>query len=383
MHGLVLAENRRQEDAAERAALEVWRTGDHELALRMLAEGGRIHPAETAEEARSQILMAWDELRLRQWADPQDLIAHLVVLAARNSDVDALNLGAQAMRREAGELGDEHTYAVPGGDTLTLAVGDVVRVRENDYRSRRGQGPDMLNGYRAVITAMDDRHRVEITWRVKDAKAPGGHRTESGWVSPQKVAGGALSLGYAMTIAASQGLTCHTSLMYGHGANAFATYPGITRARRQNHLWLPLAVLEDEQTRARLGESRSERERLERAIDAFARFLGQSRPDRMVSDLLREPPAPAPLPRQRDLSAEEARAESEHKLRQTRMAQAGRAKSVSLSHRRAQDEAQLQEQARRSEEKAKQLLARIQAGAEERAVPSWTKRIYGTVSPRS
>ncbi|MFJ2568223.1 MobF family relaxase [Streptomyces sp. NPDC087568] len=382
VHGLTLTENRRQEDAAERAALDVWRTGDHELALRMLAEGGRVHPAETAEEARSQILMAWDELRLQEWADPHDLIANMVVLAARNGDVDALNLGAQAIRREAGELGAEHTYALPGGDTLTLAVGDVVRVRENDYRSRRGEGPDMLNGYRAVITAMDDNHRVEITWRVKDAKAPGGYRTESGWVTPQKVTGGALSLGYAMTIAASQGLTCNTSLMYGHGANAFATYPGITRARRQNYLWLPLAVLEDERTRARLGASRTEKERLERAIDAFARFLGQSRPDGMVSDLLQEPPAPAPLPRQRDLSAEEARAESERRLRQTRMAQAGRAKSVTLSHRQAQDAAQREEQARRNEEKAKQLLARIQAGAEERAVPSWTKRIYGRVSPQ-
>ncbi|MGW3683028.1 hypothetical protein [Streptomyces prasinus] len=121
---------------------------------------------------------------------------------------------------------------------------------------------------------------------------------------------------------------------------------------------------------------------MERAIDAFARFLGQSRPDGMVFDLLREPSAPAPLPRQRDLSAEEARAESECRLRQTRMAQAGRAKSVSLSHRRAQDEAQREERARRAEEQAKQLLARIQAGAEERAVPSWTKRIYGAASPQ-
>ncbi|MGX1841164.1 MobF family relaxase [Streptomyces diastaticus] len=382
VHGLTLTENRRQEDAAERAALDVWRTGNHELALRMLAEGGRVHPAETADEARSQILMAWDELRLQEWADPYDLIANMVVLAARNSDVDALNLGAQAIRREAGELGDEHSYALPGGDTLTLAVGDVVRVRENDYRSRRGEGPDMLNGYRAVITGLDDRHRVEITWRVKDTKAPGGYREESGWVSPQKVTGGALSLGYAMTIAASQGLTCNTSLMYGHGANAFATYPGITRARRQNHLWLPLAVLEDERTRARLGEARTEKERLERAIDAFARFLGQSRPDSMVSDLLREPPAAAPLPRQRDLSAEEARAESERRLRQASLAKAARAKSVSLSPRRAQDEAQLQEQARLAEEKAKQLLARLKAGAEERAVPSWRTRIYGTLSPQ-
>ncbi|AZK98780.1 MULTISPECIES: MobF family relaxase [Streptomyces] len=380
VHGLTLTENRRQEDAAERAALEVWRTGDHEQALRMLADGGRVHAAETADDARSQILMAWDELRVERWPDPQDLIRHLVVLAARNSDVDALNLGAQQIRRLAGELGPEHTYALPGGDTLTLAVGDVVRVRENDYRSRRGEGPDLLNGYRAVVTAMDEAHRVEITWQVKDAKMPGGYRAESAWVSAEKVSGGAMSLGYAMTIAASQGLTCNTSLLYGHGANAFATYPGITRARRENHIWLPLAVIEDEQTQARLGAARSERERLERAVDAFAAFLGQSRPDEMVSDLLTEPPAPAPLPVQRDLAAEEARAESERRVDRARMVRAARSKSVSLSARQGHDEARRQEEAARAEEKAKELLARIRAGADERAVPSWSSRMYGDLS---
>jgi len=91
--------------------------------------------------------------------------------------------------------------------------------------------------------------------------------------------------------------------------------PGVTRARLENHIWLPLDVVESEQTQARLGAARSERERLERAIDASARFLGQSRPDGMVSDLLYEPPEPAPLPLERDRDAEEARAESEHRLR--------------------------------------------------------------------
>ncbi|TJZ41213.1 hypothetical protein FCH28_37655 [Streptomyces piniterrae] len=379
VHGLTLTENRRQEDAAERAALNVWRTGDHELALQMLAAGGRVHAAETADEARSQILTAWDELRQQQWADPHDLIANMVVLAAKNSDVDALNLGAQQIRRVRGELGDEHTYALPGGDTLTLAVGDVVRVRENDYRSRRGEGPDMLNGYRAVITAMDENHRVEITWRVKDAKAKDGVRYESGWVKPEKIASGALSLGYAMTVAASQGLTCNTSLMYGHGANAFATYPGITRARKQNHIWLPLAVLEDEQTRIRLGEARSEKERLERAIDAFARFLGQSRPDGMVSDLLHEPPAPAQLPQQRDLAAEEARAEAERRLQQTRMARAANAKSTTIrrpsQRKQAQDEAH-QEEPRLTDEHRKKLRLM----KEEREVEPWTSRPFGNLT---
>ncbi|MFI1897670.1 hypothetical protein ACH41D_35410 [Streptomyces globisporus] len=53
-------------------------------------------------------------------------------------------------------------------------------------------------------------------------------------------------------------------------------------------------MVESEETRARLGAARTEKERLERAVDAYARFLGQSRPDSMVSDPFHEPPAPAP-----------------------------------------------------------------------------------------
>ncbi|MFJ2093870.1 AAA family ATPase [Streptomyces sp. NPDC087901] len=124
--GLALRENRRQEDAAERHALEVWRTGDQ--ALHLLADRGRVHPAESADEVRSLILTAWDELRRDGWRDTYDPLDELVVLAARNGDVDALNAGAQQIRRAAGELGTEYTYALPGGDRLTLATGDTVRV---------------------------------------------------------------------------------------------------------------------------------------------------------------------------------------------------------------------------------------------------------------
>ncbi|MFB7942338.1 hypothetical protein [Streptomyces sp. NPDC056049] len=48
-------------------------------------------------------------------------------------------------------------------------------------------------------------------------------------MTPDDIASGTLFLGYAMTVAASQGMTCDTSLLYGHGANAFSTYPGLTR----------------------------------------------------------------------------------------------------------------------------------------------------------
>ncbi|MBT2404793.1 MULTISPECIES: hypothetical protein [unclassified Streptomyces] len=50
------------------------------------------------------MLMAWDKLR-GQWPDELDLLGNLTVLAARNTDVDLLNAGAQEIRRAGGGLG--------------------------------------------------------------------------------------------------------------------------------------------------------------------------------------------------------------------------------------------------------------------------------------
>jgi hypothetical protein len=234
-------------------------------------------------------------------------------------------------------------------------------------------------------------------------------------VSADQVALGALSLGYAMTVAASQGLTTQVSLLYGHGANAFAVYPGITRGRQENHLWLPLAVVESEDTRARLGAARSERERLQRAVTAFAQYLGQDRGDRMVSDLLREPPQPAVLPVQAvparetapeppppaheppqrpvlpspaDPAQREATAAQEAVRRR---AAAARATSPLRSRRPAQPDGtpvpgsaeppqQQQEEAGELTEQQRRQLAGFERSREQRAVPSWSDqgaRPYG------
>ncbi|SEE58660.1 conjugative relaxase domain-containing protein, TrwC/TraI family [Streptomyces misionensis] len=389
--GLTLIENRRQRNDAERAALEVWRTGDHEQALRILADTGRVHATESAIEAHGQILTTWDEVRGR-WTDPHDLIDSLTVLAAKNTDVDLLNLGAQQIRRQRGELGAEHRYALSGGADINFAVGDLVRVRQNDYRSRRGEGPDVLNGYRAVVTAIDEDHRVEITWRDKKT-----NDTVSAWFDPQAISSGALSLGYAMTVAASQGLTSEVSLLYGHGANAFAVYPGITRGRAENHLWLPLQVVEDDETQARLGAARTETERLQRAVTAFARFLGQDRGDSMVSDLLREPPTPAVrLPEQASVREHErARGESEAALRRAHAATAvspGRARQAQEEAQRVAAEAQADtaaaddvavqvqpatEDDARERAANEKRLAEIQRRREMASVQSWKTRPYG------
>ncbi len=406
--GLTLDENRRQRDDAERAALDIWRTGDHRKALEMLAAADRVHPAATADDARSQMLMAWDELRA-QWPGELDLLDNLAVLAARNDDVDLLNAGAQEIRRQNGELGDTmHTYALPGGRTLVLAENDIVRVRVNDYRSRRDPDqPDVLNGYRAKVTAITDDHRVQITWRAKDPTAPSGTKEVSAWMAPEDIGGGALSLGYAMTVAASQGMTCHTSLLYGHGCNAFATYPGITRGKEANHLWLPLDVVEDERTQRELGAARTETELLQRSIFAFADYLGQSKPDGMISDELRAAPEPVTLPRQTErLTADEAHqaALRSASAARDRTVRAARAKSPSMERQMWEDAARRAERAAAEQEhdvelpaydtgetgtdgpqmseEGKALLEAIKRAQALRAIPSAPKRAYGDLSDK-
>lgn len=115
-----------------------------------------------------------------------------------------------------------------------------------------------------------------------------------------------------------------------------SVFSGLGRA--ENHLWLPLQVVEDDETQARLGDARTETERLQRAVTAFAKFLGQDRGDYMVSDLLREPPAPAVhVPEQAAVREHElAREASEDALRR---AHAATAVSPGLA-RQAQEEAQ-------------------------------------------
>ncbi|MBM9506741.1 MobF family relaxase [Actinacidiphila acididurans] len=293
--GVQLTENRRQTDAVERAALQTWRDGARRTALAALAEHGRIHAVRTADQAYEAMLATWWELRDQAGPDAHDQVEGLVVLAARNEDVDLLNRGARALRQQAGELTGGRAFALAGGERLHLAVGDLVRARKNDYRGRRGTGEvDVLNGYRGVVVGVGPEG-ARVQWR---REVEGGTVVEDAVLTTDQIAAGALSHGYAMTIAAAQGLTADHALVYGVGADAYSLYPAISRARQDTHLWLPADVVEDQATRIRLGEARTETELLHRAVAAYAASLEDDQPDGMVGDQLaagdgavhREPP---------------------------------------------------------------------------------------------
>ncbi|MEV0399436.1 AAA family ATPase [Actinoallomurus sp. NPDC050550] len=293
LDGPTLTENRRQADPIERRALQLWRADRREQALHAWAAGGRVHAGADRDDTLAAMLADWAHLRTGRYPDAHAELADMLLLAGTNNDAEAINTTARALRGAAGELtGPDVTYRTPAGP-LRFAVGDHVRVRRNDYRTRRKNPPagavDVLNGYRGVITAIDTDRNVLVEWRRQAADSP---RTESAWITPPEIAAGALSHGTAMTVAAAQGLTADITLVYGQGLAPHTLYPAMSRDREQAHLYLPRNLLEDDADRARHGDPETEGQELARAIAAYARTLEGDRADRLALTELGREPAP-------------------------------------------------------------------------------------------
>ncbi|GAA1022107.1 hypothetical protein Aple_064670 [Acrocarpospora pleiomorpha] len=315
--GALLSENRRQRDPIERAALELWRAGDRRRALHTWGQGGRVHAGRDAVDTLATMLADWTYARqLYHPAEPgtatephdlgeprqlgwpaeftrqdaervHDELAEVLLLAGTNEATDRLNAAARAIRRARGELdGPDRLYLLPGGKMLALAVGDHVRVRKNDYRTRRGEGLDVLNGYRGRITAIGTDRRVEVEWRSRTADGP---QLVRAWISPHYIAAGGLTHGTAMTVAAAQGLTAEQALIYGLGLDPHTLYAAMARDRQTARLYLPRDLLETDADRARHGQARTLGEELQRALAAYAATLEGNRADRLLT------PEPDPI----------------------------------------------------------------------------------------
>jgi conjugative relaxase-like TrwC/TraI family protein len=156
--GPVLAENHRQRDADERAAIAAWRDGRHLDALSSWHDRGRIGVADTGDQAVAGLLARWMHERAGA-PDPHTEIASIVMLAATNNNVERLNDAAQAVRAASGELGNAHAYRLAAGHELLLHEGDHVLIRLNDRDQRLHTGPDVLNGYRGLVEHIDTERR--------------------------------------------------------------------------------------------------------------------------------------------------------------------------------------------------------------------------------
>jgi ATP-dependent exoDNAse (exonuclease V) alpha subunit len=153
-----LTENRRQQQAWEREALELVRSGLVEEAVAAYQAHDRVVAAESKPAATLALLQDWWQAYQEAERDPaQDT----VVLAGRRAEVDRLNTACQQLLAARGRLGPDRLQV----EDRQLAVGDRVVCGRNAI-SQLG----VANGTRGTITAFDPQART-LTIRV-DGKDP-------------------------------------------------------------------------------------------------------------------------------------------------------------------------------------------------------------------
>ena len=205
---VVLGDNVRQRDPAERAALEQLRAGHVASAVAWYRDQGRIVTRPGREQALAAAVAAWDFDR-RSGHDT-------ALLAWRRRDVAELNRLARARLVAFGEVGGPELEA-PGG--RRFAAGDrVVLLTPCDGR--------WVTPERAEVVAVDvDR----LTLRFDDGR--------------QKVLAGAeldaehLDHAYALTVHRNQAATVDRAHVLADGGGRELGYVAMSRARGPSHLY--------------------------------------------------------------------------------------------------------------------------------------------------
>jgi ATP-dependent exoDNAse (exonuclease V) alpha subunit len=143
-----LVENRRQQQAWEREALELVRSGLMEEAVAAYRAHDRVVAADSKPAATLALLQDW--WTAWQQAD-HDPTQGVIVLAARRAEVDRLNTACQELLAAHGHLGGERLQV----EDRQLGVGDRVVCGHNAIAEL-----GVANGSRGTITALDCQART-------------------------------------------------------------------------------------------------------------------------------------------------------------------------------------------------------------------------------
>jgi conjugative relaxase-like TrwC/TraI family protein len=309
-HVVTLTTNRRQtgdHQQWERDALVALRDGNVVPAVHAYVEHGRVTITGTIDEARRRLVEDW-------WAVHHDRTT--AILAVRRVDVVALNDMVRARRQAAGELGEEIRL-----DGRAFSIGDRVvfeknqRVAEAGKANRAGRSStvqvrngtfgtvvgvvdpagnlvtregDVLRTQGDVLRTQGDVLRTQGDVAVTDelgARAAAlvveladGSRA----VLPRSYAESSTSLGYALTVFRSQGITVdHTFGLGGDSLFQEAGYTQLSRGRLSNNLY----VTAPENPRWEIGHH-AEDTRQRDALQSLADALSQSREQTMAIDRL-------------------------------------------------------------------------------------------------
>jgi conjugative relaxase-like TrwC/TraI family protein len=299
-HVVTLTTNRRQiasDQQWERDALVALRDGNVAPAVHAYVEHGRVTITGTIDEARHRLIEDW-------WGVHRDRTT--AILAVRRVDVVALNDMVRARRQAAGELGEEIRL-----DGRAFSIGDRVvfeknqRVAEVGKANRAGRSSmvQVRNGTFGTVVGVIDPAGNLVT---REGDVQGDVPRDQGDVAvadelgarsaalvveladgrravlPRSYAESSTSLGYALTVFRSQGITVdHTFGLGGDSLFQEAGYTQLSRGRLSNNLY----VTAPENPRWEIGhhaEDTRQRDALQSLVDA----LFQSREQTMAQDRL-------------------------------------------------------------------------------------------------
>jgi conjugative relaxase-like TrwC/TraI family protein len=221
-----LTENRRQQQAWEREALDLVRSGLVEEAVAAYQAHDRVVAADSKPAATLALLQDWWAAWQQAERDPAQ---EVVVLAAHRAEVDRLNTACQELLAARGRLGQQRLEV----EDRRLAVGDRVVCGHNAIGEL-----GVANGSRGTITALDPQART-LTIRLDGGDGqtltlPGSYLDARGRGERNR----RVDLAYATTGHRAQGLTRGRALVRLTGSEDVNwLYVQLSRARQDTRLY--------------------------------------------------------------------------------------------------------------------------------------------------
>jgi hypothetical protein len=267
-----LTEVKRQHKIDERRAAEMMAEGDFHDALGIYEQKGAIHWTRTQGQARAELVEQW----AKDSAEKPDKTRF--VFAYTNDDVAQLNAALRDVRKQRGELGEDHAIDTAHGQHK-FAIGDRIQFTGTDKKA------GIHNGAAGTIEAIDGSHiAVKL-----DGKQPKTINFDTANFDQFRH-------GYAGTIYRGQGRTLDQTYLYHseHWRSA-ASYVALTRHRDKAELFVARNTAGDIKQLARQMGRVDDR----RAASMFhhRQEIGPVRPltarevlERFASDSFRQPP---------------------------------------------------------------------------------------------
>jgi Ti-type conjugative transfer relaxase TraA len=209
-----ITEVRRQRDAWQQDATRDLATGRTGEALARYEAAGMVKGHATLDAAKAAMIAGWDAAR----QEAPD--ARQIMLAYRRVDVRDLNERARAVRRAAGELGDDYRVETERG-ARDFAAGDRV------YFLRNERGLGVKNGTLGTVVGIAGSapgQGERLTVRLDDGRSVGFDVKDYGHIDH----------GYAATVHKSQGVTVdRTHVLASRHMDRHAAYVGLSRHRER------------------------------------------------------------------------------------------------------------------------------------------------------